>query len=324
MTTELQLTESLAPAGTKTVGKRWRARIIEADRWGSSAYYPGEVLERDGARVFTKGLAMYADHPTESDAYERPERSIKDMVGKLISEAVYGDEGEGPGLYADVEFYDSFLSEINEKHQDVGLSVRATGLTEWAEMDGREGPVLVGLLAADSVDVVTRAGAGGKLTSILESDRETAGRPITRKEAQSVTDVTKEDFDLFKTELVEAIAGIPAAIAESLKPAIVEPVEKTAEELAAEAAALENDKVEPVEIDHAAIVEALAANNLPAVTSKKIVESIKAGATLEDAVKEQTELREAFLATGTESGTIVITESGKPATGLARAVSVLS
>lgn len=319
MTTELQLTESLAPAGTKTVGKKWRARIIEADRWGSSAYYPGEVLERDGARVFTKGLAMYADHPKESDTWERPERSIKDMVGKLVSEASYGDEGEGLGLYADVEFYDSFLSEINEKHEDVGLSVRATGLTEWAEMDGREGPVLVGLLAADSVDVVTRAGAGGKLTSILESDRETAGRPITRKEAQSVTDVTKEDFDLFKTELVEAIAGIPAAIAESLKPAIVEPVEAAEPVEGAETVVADA----PVEIDHAAIVEAISANHLPTTSAKGIIEAVKAGASIEDAVKAQTDLREAFLATGTESGTVVINESAK-ATGLARAVTVLS
>lgn len=320
MTAELKLLESVAGSG-KTVGKKWRARIIEGDRWGSSAYYPADVLERDGARVFTKGLQMYRNHPKESDTWERPERDIDDLVGHLASDAAFGDEGEGPGLYADVEFHESFVSRINELHEDVGLSVRATGLTEDAEMDGRFGPVLVGLLAADSVDVVTKAGAGGKLTSILESDRSPAGRPIETKGTQSVTDVTKEDFDQLKTELVEAINSIPGALAESLK-AAAEPVVEAVEVKKPEVK--DEHQEEDAEVDTVVVATAVTEAELPATAIALVVADVKAGKSLEEAVKAQTDYRDALVAKANVNGNVTrFTESDKT-TGLARAVAKLN
>lgn len=316
---ELRLTEAVG-ANTHIAGKRWRAKIIEGDRWGSSAYYPKEVLERDGSRVFTAGLAMYLNHPTQTEGYDRPERSVSDMVGKLLTDAVY----ESDGLYADVEFYDSFVNEISEKHQDVGLSVRAHGLTEDAEMDGRYGPVLVALLAADSVDVVTKAGAGGKLTSILESDRNLAGHLVeTNQEGtQSMTDVTKADFEALQTALIEAIAGIPAALAESLAATVV--VEDDVVVVDDNVVVVEDKDIPAaVVIDHAAVVEALATNHLPAASAGTIIAALIEGKSIEDAIAAQVALREAFLASGNESGTVVLTESNKAASGLARSVSVL-
>lgn len=314
----IELVESIGGSHALS-GKRWRARIIEGDRWGSSAYYPKDVLERDGARVFHTGLAMYLNHPTQTEQYDRPERAVQDLVGKLTSDAVF----ESDGLYADVEFYDSFVTQINEKHEDVGLSVRAHGMTEDGEIDGRYGPILLALLAADSVDVVTKAGAGGKLTSILESDRDLAGKLIeTNKEGtQSVADVTKEDFEALSNALIEAIAGIPAALAESLSAAKV-----VEEEVLVESNVVVEEVAEVVEaivIDHAAIVEALSTNHLPAKSAAKIVAALTEGATLEAAVQEQIELRESFMALGSESGTVVIQESDKTPRGLSRSVSVL-
>lgn len=320
---KITLSESINSA--KISGKRWRARIIEGNRWGSSAYYPNEILERDGATVFTSGLPMYANHPKESESWERPERSINDMVGKLISDAVFEEDG----LYADVEFYDSFLERINELHEDVGLSVRAFGLTEEAEMDGRFGPVLYALLGAESVDVVTKAGAGGKLTSIIESDRELAGRPIEQEGTQSMTDVTKEDFEALRTELVEAINGIPAALAEALKPEPVEGAEALAEaeaQAAAEAAAAAAAEVETeaeVEIDHAAVLAAVAEAELPAVVFNAVLADLKGGKTIAEAVKAQTDLREAFGASDSHIGTFLREGDQSQTTGLARAVQVL-
>jgi hypothetical protein len=247
----LHIQESGRTAGA---GLKRRARIIEGNRWGSSAYYPREVLERDGPRVFTTGLQMFEDHLSENERWDRPEGSVGKLVGKLISDAVYEEDG----LYADVEFYESYGARINEIGDDIGLSVRASGLTEDAEMDGRYGPVLVAFLAADSVDVVTRAGAGGKLTSILESDRELAGQPIDKKEGTSVTDVTKEDFDGLKTELIEAITNLGTSLKESLA-GVVTPEEKPE----GEEPKTEEPKEEPVVIDHAAVVEAVRTNNLP-------------------------------------------------------------
>ena len=309
---KLDLVESVGGSQTLT-GTKWRARILETDRWGSSAYYPREVIERDGPRIFTAGMHMYQNHMSESEQWDRPEGAVENLVGTLVSDAVM----EADGLYADVEFYPSYVNRISEIHKDIGLSIRASGLTEDAEMDGRFGPVLTALLAAQSVDVVTKAGAGGKLTSILESERELAGSLIetTKEGTRSVTDVTKEDFEAFQITLIEAINGIPAALAESLSAAPAPAADATP--------AADAEATDAVVIDHAAVVEALATNHLPAVAAGKIVAALTEGATLEAAVQEQIDLREAYAAPVEESGTVVITESAKTATGLARAVAVL-
>lgn len=294
MTNSITLVESLAPTGGNSVGKRWRARIIEANRWGSSAYYPAEVLERDGARVFTNGLPMYLNHPAESEKYERPERSVQDMVGKLVSDAVFEEDG----LYADVEFYDSFVATINERAEDVGLSVRASGLTEDGEMDGRYGPILLGMLSAESVDVVTRAGAGGKLTSILESERETAGTPIENKKGTSVTDVTKEDFEAFTADLKTVITEAFNGLAESLKPAVVEVVEETKAEV-----------VEESKVDMVAVATAVTEAELPAAAIARIAGEVANGTELEEAVKA--EVAYVGAGKGREGGQVNLEEAGK-------------
>lgn len=319
MTTEITLVESLAPTTEITVakGKRWRARIIEANRCGSSAYYPADVLERDGSRVFTSGLPMYRNHATDTESWERPERSIDDLVGKLTSDAIY----ESDGLYADVEFYDSFVDRISELGEDVGLSVKATGLTEEAEMDGRYGPVLVGLLAADSVDVVTKAGAGGKLTSILESDRTPAGRPIEQKGTQHVADVTKEDFEALKTALTEAITGLSASIAESLKPAEVVTLSDEEREAAEAEAKAKAEAEQEEEVDVVAVATKVAEAHLPTSAIARVAADVKAGTDLEEAVKKESD----YIASAAQAeGGVVIKESkSDEKSGLSYAVSLL-
>lgn len=314
----LTLTESVGSA-THASGTRWKARIIEGDRWGSSAYYPMEVLERDGARVFKAGLHMYQNHISESERWDRPEGSVENLVGVLTTDAWVEDDG----LYAEVEFYESYASRITEIHRDIGLSVRAHGLTEDAEMDGRYGPVLVSLLAADSVDVVTKAGAGGKLTSIIEADRNLAGTPITESQegTQSVTDVTKADFDQLRADIVEAIASIPSSLAEALKPAS----DDAAEAAAKAAAEAKVEEVEDeVEIDHAAVLTAVTEAELPSAAIPAIVAALKGGTELTEAVKAQTDYRDALAAKANAgSGVVVLNESGAQLTGLARAVQVL-
>lgn len=332
--TTTRLKEAIAGAHSLT-GAKWRAKLIAADQWGTSAFYTSEALERDGARVFHEGLQMFQDHLTEAERWDRPEGSVQNLVGRLASDAVFDTAGaEGPGLYADVEFYPSYVSRIAEIGKDVGLSVNAQGLTESGERDGRFGPILVALLSADSVDVVTRAGAGGKLTSILESDRGLAGTPIEPKENQSMTDVTKEDFD----SLVAKFDALPSLFVDALKAAGIGAATTTnVETPAAETTTTATDTststvtdtaTEPV-IDHAAIIEALRVEELPVAVVPAVIADIKAGKSVEEAVKAQTTLREAFvsMAGAGEQGTVHLKESagaGQQATsGLARSVTVL-
>lgn len=140
--------------------------------WGSSGYYSSELLQRDGPKVFTEGLHMYLDHPTDSENSERPERSVKDLAGRLVSDAYWQENGAaGPGLYADAEVFAPFRDVLDEIAPHIGVSIRAAGRISEGERDGRTGRIVEELVQAESVDWVTRAGAGGQVVTIMESAR---------------------------------------------------------------------------------------------------------------------------------------------------------
>ena len=156
-----------APTGLTTTSqpRTWRARLIEGDRWGSSGYYPRTVLESDGPATWPAGTPIYFDHPTPSEEAERPVRSVKDLAGKIVSTPVY----ETDGLYADVEFYAHTAPIVEAMAADVGLSIRASAEVESGVREDRTGWIITSLSEGRSVDLVTKAGAGGKLVSLLES-----------------------------------------------------------------------------------------------------------------------------------------------------------
>lgn len=166
MSTEV-LTEaaSIAEAGPKGI---WRSKIIAADVQGSSGYYPGEVLRRDGATAFPAGTHIYLDHPTSEEEETRPERSVRDLAGFMVEDARYEDDPEeGPGLYARVQFLPHVKDLVKSIYEHVGLSIRAAG--EIAET--ATGRVVQSIQHGLSVDVVTRAGAGGRLITMTESTK---------------------------------------------------------------------------------------------------------------------------------------------------------
>lgn len=130
---------------------------------GATAFYPSEVLKRDGPKVFTKETHVYLNHPTQLEESQRPEGDVKNLAGVLISDAVYYEShAKGPGLYARMKVFADHGALVEEKAAHVGMSIRASGVREAGAM--RDGlPVLKELIAAESVDVVTRAGAGGMI-----------------------------------------------------------------------------------------------------------------------------------------------------------------
>lgn len=312
---KIDLHESGKANGT---GKRRRAKLIAADVWGSSAYYPAAVLERDAEDVFVPGTKMYENHFTESEEYERPEGDVSRLIGKLVSYGVYeADNPEGPGVYADVEFYDSYVDRINEIGEDVGLSVRGTGASEEGEVAGRYGKIVTQLLAINSVDVVTAAGAGGKLVSILESAGPMAGIPIKTEGDQSVTALTKDEFTAGIAELKESfnaavgegfVTSLTTALKEALKP---EPVPAPAEPAGEEGGAVEGEPAaDEVEVDHAELATKFAESGLPVAVMPNIVTAVKEGKTIAEAIESQTKLREAFAEASTVT-TVRITEADR-------------
>jgi hypothetical protein len=130
---------------------------------GSSAFYPAEVLKRDGPKVFKEGTHVYLNHPTAAEEAQRPEGDVKNLAGVLSSTAVYYEShAKGPGLYARMKVFADHAQQVEEKAAHVGMSIRASGLREGDKThEGR--PILKELTSAESVDVVTKAGAGGMI-----------------------------------------------------------------------------------------------------------------------------------------------------------------
>ena len=152
---------------------------------GSTAYYPKEVLERDGPKVFKAGTHVYLNHPTAAEEASRPEGDVNNLAGVLSSNAVYHEaHAKGPGLYARMKVFQDHAQTVEEKAPHVGMSIRASGVAESGKT--REGrPVLKELTSAESVDVVTRAGAGGMI--LTESARAANSQEVDMTEA----DVTR-------------------------------------------------------------------------------------------------------------------------------------
>lgn len=157
-----------APLGTAGKGV-WRSRLIEADVEGSSGFYPAEVLRRDGPGAFPAGTHVYMDHPTKSEEDERPERSVYEMAGVLLDDASFEEGVDGRGLFARVQFFQDVKDLIQTRAKHVGLSIRAGGVVE----ETPQGRVVRSIRKGISVDVVTRAGAGGRLVTMTESKTET-------------------------------------------------------------------------------------------------------------------------------------------------------
>jgi len=249
----------------KKSGKRWKVRVIESG-WGSSGYYGAEMLSEYGPKVFRAGTKVFWNHPSMSEEADRPERDVHQLAGKLITDAIF----EENGLVAEVEFYSHYAPIIEEMAADVGLSIRAFGDAQVGEADGREGPIIESLVESPltSVDVVTVAGAGGKFISLLESYRN-KDEAVTLA-AESLMEgngmsITKEEFEAaiedLKATFVEALSPLRESVSVLVESATAEP-EKT--------------KTDPaVELDAVDVAEKFNESRLPRIALKRIAEALK-------------------------------------------------
>lgn len=138
--------------------------------WGSSGYYPAAVLAKDGPNAWKAGTHMYFDHPTESESKERPERSVRDLAGVIVSDPVYEEHGKaGPGLYAKASILPQYRPLIEQLAPHIGVSIRAHGTFAPGEVDGKKGRIIERIDSGESVDFVTKPGAGGKVLAMWES-----------------------------------------------------------------------------------------------------------------------------------------------------------
>jgi hypothetical protein len=185
-------------------------------------YYSANAIE--SAITAFEGKKCYADHPARSEEQDRPERSVRDIIGHFENVHVEENDDGSKALCADLiilpdapyEWARSLVRqavEYSTKYADkdfVGLSINASGDAEALSVEDfmKEGnipesckPKLMKAIEegltqvrvvntirdAISTDLVTEAGAKGRVLEIMENNKEAdkmAKKDILPKEAE--------------------------------------------------------------------------------------------------------------------------------------------
>ena len=196
------LREAAAPAGRGVhapAGEEMREVDVIALRSGVSkngySYTPEVVVS---LAPLPEGAQAFADHPGPQD---RPERSVRDLVGFYRQARVEGKPGGSQPREAEVvatlhlmesaDWLWSMLREALEQGMPglVGVSIDVQGIVE-ARRDDASGQVVnvvTRFVALNSCDVVTKPSAGGRLLGI---HRESAGRVVKQTERTRAMDET--------------------------------------------------------------------------------------------------------------------------------------
>lgn len=201
---------TLEPIVLREARADYEIRLIAPGK-GSSAFYPKEVLQRDGPKVFKSGTHVYLNHPTAAEESARPEGDVANLAGVLTTDAVYHEShAKGPGLYARMKVFADHAAMVEDKAPHVGMSIRAMGLPE-ANRTKDGVPVLKELTSAESVDIVTRAGANGMiLTESAPGARTGAADDMTAEEAKKLIEAETRPYRdrLLKADAKEGASAL--------------------------------------------------------------------------------------------------------------------
>ena len=199
------MTKTLLESGVlgAVTGKRvWNARLVASGVSLNGKYYSGEMLESTGSAAFPVGTLVHADHQTWGEAYDRPEKSVKTIIGAIATEPKLDTVDGVEGLYANVEFTEEWAPRVEQIAPFVGLSISTKYVAdETAERE--DGVVTVAALVpfpTNSVDLVTVPGAKGKLLRALES----FSKPPNVEKVKKV--MTAEEIEALATALANKLS----------------------------------------------------------------------------------------------------------------------
>lgn len=265
-----KLHESFSSEASSLGDGKYRIRIIVPGQ-GSSGIYTAENLA-ESAPLFKAGTEMFIDHPTETEEWERPERSIRDYAGVFLEDATVGEDG---ALYTVCKVFSGVNELIKDKWEHIGVSINA-----WCADPISEDGIVPPIAGVRSVDFVTTPGAGGAIIDLLESNR----NDNYVKEAGMDKEIESK-FDELKASLIEALGSkLEAAMA-------------TIQEAKAE------EPTEEASVDVDSVLEAgrkIAESGLPEAAIVRVREAVKAGADVDSALEsERAYLKEAVAATAT-------------------------
>lgn len=274
-----KLTERGALVEAKGRDGIFRIRIITEGK-GTSGVYTPELLENYGD-VFAN-RAMHLDHPKDPERpWERPVAGIAARTGQV---EVGVDEQGRKALYTEAKVRKEYREFMEEYGDLIGVSIYASG-------EGREenGDYIVesfdGSDPYTSVDFVVAAGRGGRVEKMIESYRaiETSVGQPTDNDAATASVENKE-----KEQKMDELKALIEALAKSVNDKLVTLEAKvdsvvTLSENADQAAA---DKIDAFQVADE-VSKAVAEAKLPEEGRKRVIESVKGGASVADAVASE-------------------------------------
>lgn len=204
---------------TELIEANTRMLKLIAPGWGSSGYYPADVLKRDGPNVFKAGTHNYIDHLTATEEKQKPEGYLDRLASVLTEDAKWYDDynGNGAGLYAKAKVKPEFDTFLETFGANIGTSIRANGKVKEGIVDNKKGTIIEAITSAKSVDYVTVAGAGGKVLDLVESAKSTGKTNVVveSKVKEPTNMATDQEFTALQ-ETVNRLVTQNARLAESL------------------------------------------------------------------------------------------------------------
>ena len=167
-------------------------------------YYSPELVARSAG--LWEGARAFVDHARKSEAMERPERSVLDVVG-YYENARVADDGR---VVADLKLAGQHAAHIGALAEEsrktgsdlIGISINALGKVVKGEAEGRKGAVVEDIVKGYSADIVTVPAAGGSFVQIAASDAEQITRDLLASASyQQWREVNPDHLERLRAEL---------------------------------------------------------------------------------------------------------------------------
>ena len=234
------------------VGRKFRVTLLQEGlgNFGDAFYYTASAIE--SAVPFFEGAHCFIDHPDAVEEKIHPERSVRDLAGYFERVSAEDSDTGYKVLMGDLVLMsdpsldivrNQMLESItyNEKHPGedlIGLSINADGDFYQVPMDQflasgvvseackpklleavSKGVTIVrpvtSIKSAVSCDVVTMAGAGGRINTLLEK-----GKPVKKEEGMMEEEEKKlHEEEAHKEDMGEEESPAPAAEEPAAEPA---------------------------------------------------------------------------------------------------------
>jgi hypothetical protein len=187
-------------------------------------FYPAEMLERD--RPQFEGADIFVTNHNADEKNERTKVGRFRNIGSLTEQ----------GLMGQAIIYDPDVAEKTRNRADAGelgtlhCSIHASGTGKKGTIDGQEYTVIESITKVHSVDLVSRAGAGGQAVALAESENggtmtepeeTTEQTEVTEQGDQPVAEVEIHENDQETTETAAAVVPVTETAPEAVTSARV-------------------------------------------------------------------------------------------------------